>query len=134
SLTAECRGVTGAGLVHLKGHPNLRTIKLGSSEVKDAGFGGLRDIPKLEEVDLKKANIRAEGYKFLSDIKTLKRIRAPQTATDDACLAAIAGMKQLELLDLQDCNLVSEKGLVVLKGFPKLRFLRLYGPTITDKV
>src|SRR4029079_17160960 len=52
----------------------------------------------------------------------------------DDCLLAIKNLKNLEVLDMQDCNLPSEKGLVVLKGFPKLRFLRMYGPNVNDKV
>ena len=46
----------------------------------------------------------------------------------------IKNLKNLELLDMQDCNLPTEKGLVVLEGFPKLRVVRMYGPNINDKV
>lgn len=133
-LTAEVRGVNDEGLALLKGHPNLRVIELFQSEVTNAGMAHLKELPKLEELDLKRANITAEGYKHLAEIKTLKRIRAPQTYFDDACLDAIKGMSQLELLDLSDCNLVTTDGLKVVKNFPKLRFLRVYGPGVQDTV
>ena len=133
-LEANVRGVTDEGLKHLKGHPSLKYINFEQSSVTNAGMAHLKDLPRLEDVFLKKANITAEGFAHLAEIKTLKRLRAPNTQFDDACLDAIKDMQQLEVLDLSDCNLMSEEKLAVLKGFGNLRFLRLWGPVITDKV
>ena len=133
-LTADKREVTDEGMKSVAKMPALRTLDVTLSGITDAGMEHLKSAPKLEDITLKRCDITAEGYKHLAGIKTLKRIRAAQTNFDDTCLAAIAGMSQLELLDLQDCNRVSEQGLAVLKNFPKLRSLRMWGPTITDAV
>src|SRR5262245_8743533 len=132
----EVHGVTDAGLAMLAGHPNLRAIKLERSGVTDAGMPHLQKIPKLEDLDVRRLGITVAGYKEIGKIAGLKRLRVVYNSlnfTDD-CLRAIKDLKNLELLDMQDCNLPSEKGLVVLQGFPKLRNVRMYGPNVSDKV
>lgn len=133
-LTADKRGVTDEGLAALKNHPGLKTLDLSISGITNAGLAHLQELPKLEEVILKRCDLTAPAYVEIAKCKTLKRIRAPQSNFDDECLAALKDCAQLELIDLQDCNRVTEKGLEVLRNFPKLKFLRLWGPTITDKV
>jgi Leucine-rich repeat (LRR) protein len=134
-LGADVRGVTDAGLAVLAGHPNLRVLRLERSSVTDAGMAHLKKLPRLEDLDLKRTAITVEGYRHVGQIPTLKRLRVVYNArfNDDCCLA-IKDLKQLELLDLQDCNQPTEKGLVILQGFPKLRHLRLWGPNINDRV
>src|SRR5262245_26654064 len=131
---SEVRGVSDAGLAKLAGHPSLRVIKLERTSVTDAGMAHLQKIPSLEDLDLKRTGITAAGYKEIGRISGLKRLRVVYNKFDDDCLQAIKDLKNLELLDMQDCNLPTEKGLVVLQGFPKLRNLRMYGPNINDKV
>lgn len=133
-VEASVRGVTDAGMVHLAGLPTVRTLVLELSSVTDAGMADLAKMPALEDIQLKRCDLTSKGYEELAKIKTLKRIRAPQTNFNDDCIAAIKDMTQLELLDLQDCNQVTEAGLAPLKNFTKLKSLRIYGPTITDTV
>jgi Leucine-rich repeat (LRR) protein len=94
----------------------------------------LQKIPHLEDIDLKRTGITAAGYREIGKIAGLKRLRVVYNKFDDDCCLAVKDLKNLELLDMQDCNLPTEKGLVVLEGFPKLRNLRMYGPNINDKV
>jgi Leucine-rich repeat (LRR) protein len=135
-LEADVRGVTDAGLALLAGHPNLRAIKLERSAVSDAGMMHLQKIPKLEDLDVRRLGITVAGYKEIGKISGLKRLRVVYNSLNfqDDCLLAVKDLKNLELLDMQDCNLPTEKGLVVLQGFSKLRNLRMYGPNINDKV
>ena len=133
-LTADKRGVTDKGLESIARLPALKVLDLTLSGITNDGLAHLKSAPKLEDINLKRCDVTADGYKHLAEIKTLKRIRAAQTNFDDKCLEAIAGMSQLEQLDLQDCNRVTESGLAALAKFPKLRNLRLWGPTITDNV
>ena len=135
-LSADVRNVTDAGLAHLVGHPNLRIVRLEQSAVTDAGMLHMQKLPKLEELDLRRSGgITLEGYRHVGKIKSLKRLIVVfNTKFNDACLEAIKDLKNLEVLDLQDCNQVTEKGLVVLKGFPKLKKVRLWGPAINEKV
>jgi internalin A len=136
TLGADVRGVTDAGLALLAGHPNLRALKLERSAVTDAGMVHLQKIPKLEDLDVRRLGITVAGYKEIGKISGLKRLRVVYNSLNfkDDCLLAIKDLKSLELLDMQDCNLPTEKGLLVLQGFPKLRNLRMYGPNINDKV
>ncbi len=131
----EVRGVTDAGMATLAGHPNLRTLKLERSSVGDAGMAHLQKIPKLEDLDVRRTGVTAAGYREVGKIAGLKRLRVVYNArfNDEAC-EAIKDLKNLELIDMQDCNQPTEKGLAVLKGFPKLRNVRLWGPNINDKV
>jgi hypothetical protein len=130
----EVRGVTDAGLAKLAGLPALRVIKLERTSVTDAGMAQLQKIRNLEDLDLKRTGITAAGYKEVGKFSGLKRLRVVYNKFDDDCLQAIKDLKNLELLDMQDCNLPTEKGLMVLQGFPKLRNVRMYGPNINDKV
>jgi len=131
---SEVRGVTDKGLAALKGHPALRVLKLSRTSVTDAGMAQLPQISNLEDLDLRLTGITAEGYKEVGKIAGLKRLRLVYNKFNDDCCLAIKDLKNLELLDLQDCNLPTEKGLAVLAGFPKLRNVRLYGPNVNDKV
>jgi hypothetical protein len=134
-LGADVRGVTDAGLATLTGHPSLRIIRLERSSVSDEGMAHLKKLPKLEDLDLRRTGITAAGYKHVGQIKTLRKLRVVYNARfNDDCLDAIKDLKNLDLLDMQDCNQPTEKGLVVLKGFPRLRNLRLWGPNINDTV
>jgi Leucine Rich Repeat (LRR) protein len=132
----EVRGVTDKGLEYLEGHPGLRALKLERSSVTDAGMPYLQKIPNLEDLDIRRLGITVAGYNEIGKITGLKRLRVVYNSLNfkDECLLAIKDLKNLELLDMQDCNLPTEKGLVVLQGFPKLRNLRMYGPNVNDKV
>jgi Leucine-rich repeat (LRR) protein len=132
----EVRGVTDAGMAMLEGHPSLRGLKLERSMVTDAGMPALQKIPNFEDLDIRRLGITLAGYKEIGKIKGLKRLRVVYNSQNfkDDCLEAIKDLKNLELLDMQDCNLPTEKGLAVLESFPKLRFVRMYGPNVTDKV
>jgi len=132
----EVRGVTDAGMANLEGHPNWRGWKLERTMVTDAGMPSLQKIPNFEDLDIRRLGITLAGYKEIGKIKGLKRLRLIYNSQNfkDDCLLAIKDLKNLELLDMQDCNLPTEKGLAVLEGFPKLRFVRMYGPNVSDKV
>lgn len=132
----EALGVTDKGLALLEGLPSLRVLKLERTGVTDAGMPHLQKIPNLEELDVRRLGITFTGYREIGKLVGLKRLFVvynSQNFTDD-CLLAIKGLKNLERLDMQDCNLPTEKGLAVLQGFPKLRNVRMYGPNVTDKV
>jgi internalin A len=131
-LVADKRGVTDKGLDSLTGHPGLKTLDLTLSEITDAGMAYLAGLPKIEEVNLKRCNLTSVGYESLAKIKTLKRIRAPQTHFNGACLAALKDCTWLEVLDLQDCNEVPKEEWKILENFKNLKNLRLWGPTVDD--
>ena len=82
-----------------------------------------------------RTGITAAGYKEVGKIKGLKRLFVVYNARfNDDCCEAIKGLTNLERIDMQDCNQPTEKGLAILKGFTKLKNVRLWGPNINDKV
>ncbi|MGI8981729.1 MAG: hypothetical protein ACR2FY_21070 [Pirellulaceae bacterium] len=131
-LTADKLGVTDKGLESLAEHPGLKSLDLTVSGITDSGLAHLANLPKIEEVNFKRCKVTAAGYVSLAKIKTLKRIRAPQTHFDGACLAALQDCTWLELLDLQDCNEVPKAEWKILENFKNLKSLRIWGPTVDD--
>ena len=132
----EVRGVTDAGLAPGRASEFASARSLERSSVSDAGMPHLQKIPHLEDLDIRRLGITVPGYKDIGKITGLKRLRVVYNSLNfkDDCLLAIKDLKNLELLDMQDCNLPTEKGLAVLQGFPKLKNLRMYGPNVNDKV
>ena len=61
-LSAEVRGITGAGLAHLKGHPSLKILRLEQSDIANDDAKYLLDIPKLDDLDLKRTDLAALAY------------------------------------------------------------------------
>ncbi|WP_146529533.1 hypothetical protein [Novipirellula artificiosorum] len=63
---------------------------------------------------------------------SLTRIRAVKTYVTDVGLEHLAGIKKLELLDLRECNQLSDNGIAHLRGLTQLKELELQGPGITS--
>jgi hypothetical protein len=99
--------VTDAGLEHLKGLSQLRTLNLKDTQVTDAGLKRLKGLSQLQSLDL--ANTRAT----------------------DAGLEYLNGLTQLQTLFLEGTQ-VTDAGLEHLKGLTQLRWLAVNGTRVTD--
>jgi hypothetical protein len=53
--------VTSAGMVHLKGMPNLGKLRLNDTAVDDAGLEHLKGLSKLKELFVQDAKVTEEG-------------------------------------------------------------------------
>jgi hypothetical protein len=99
--------ITDAGLAHLRGLPQLRSLSLDSTSVTDAGLVHLRFLPELAELNLANTEITDAGLEYVG-----------------ACA-------QLEDLDLSGTR-VTDAGLVHLQSFRHLKTLRLNPTAVTE--
>jgi hypothetical protein len=66
--------ITGVGLRHLAGLPQLKYLQLANCNIDDNGVGYLKDLPALSSVELDRNPITDEGLKKLVDMPTLGSI------------------------------------------------------------
>lgn len=99
--------ISDAGLAHLQGLPQLRTLFLDNTQVSDAGLAHLRGLPQL------------------------KGLRLASTKISDTGLVHLRGLTQLGGLDLANTQ-ISDAGLKHLRGLTRLRILWLAKPQVTD--
>ena len=133
-LQCNSRGITDAGLVHSEGPSQPAVYRLRANlhhRRRHARPEGHSQAGRSVSEEDRHHSRWLQGPRRDSHAQANSR---PQTNFNNDCLEAIRGMKQLEVLDLSDCNLVTEEGLVVVKDFPNLKFLRLWGQTIDDNV
>ena len=83
--------ITDAGLAHLKGLENLKSLNLVWTKITDAGLAHLKGLSKLENLDLGATNLT------------------------DAGLVHLKGLTNLQELGLNRCNLITDAGLKSLK-------------------
>ena len=112
--------------------PNLKALRLEQAAITDETIAEVAKFPKIDDVNLDRCPVTDECLKSLGKSPNIKRIRAPRTKLSDKGLEYLKDTVQLELLDLSDCNQISDAGLAHLKGLTKLRNLSLWGPRITD--
>ncbi len=66
--------VTDAGLKHVKGWPNLRSLDLTATSVTSAGVGGLASLTHLEVINLTGTQVDDQGASQLKATPTVKRL------------------------------------------------------------
>ena len=108
-------------------------VNLDSPAVTDATLKELRNLPALRRVFLFEASISNRGLDIL---KTLPKIRKLSICScpgiDDDALARLAGLGQVEHLDLQALS-VTDAGLRHLKGNVGLRRISLDRLAVTEE-
>lgn len=120
SVVANGTPIGSGGLEILRGHPRLRKLILYASEVDDARLGVFNTLSELEELELGGALITNEGLKQLS-MESLKSLSLDScTAIDDSGLRNLAGMRQLEFLNLMGTS-VAGLDLTGLQVLPHLK-------------
>lgn len=86
-------------------------MRMEQASITDQTIAEVAKFPKVDDILLDRCGITDECLKSLGQSKTIKRIRAPRTKLSDAGLAYLKDTIQLELLDLSDCNQISDAGL-----------------------
>lgn len=120
-------------IVMLAALPNLKSIRLDQSLATDETVAAIVQFPMIEDINLEGCPISDAALLGVSKRENVKRLRLAKTKISDMGLAHIKGMKQLELLDLSDCVLLTSDGMKYLKGLTKLRNLSIGSPLITDE-
>lgn len=125
--------VTDADLVHLAAIGNLENLFLGGSKITDTGVTQhVSGLASLRSLRLNTTAIGDAGLEGVKELSGLEELYLSETAVSDEGLKLIAGMTNLTLLDLTE-TAVSDTGLAELKGLSRLKILRLAGTQITDR-
>ena len=131
-LLAAQPEISDGGLTHLVGLKRLWRLDLEGTAVSDIGMETLLQITSLRDIGVKRCSITDQSFAHFADMKGLTRIRAAQTPITDDGLKHLVGKANLELLDLRDCNLLSDLGIEHLQGLTNLKDLKIWGPQITN--
>jgi hypothetical protein len=115
---------TDAGAVHLASLKKLKGLEIASREATAKCLNNITALP-LEYLQLGDGLDNSEGITISATIPTLKKfvITGAQKITD-ADLKVVAGMKQLDHLELSEFELTEER-LAALKEFGFLKSLRI---------
>jgi len=115
---------TDAGAVHLAKLTKLKGLEIGTLKATPEALVHLAKLP-LEYLQLGEGFESAKSIPLIKDIATLRRLTLNNaTKLTDAELKAVAGLKQLESLELGKVPLPDDR-LSVLKDFAFLKSLRL---------
>jgi len=131
-LSLEKSRVTDAGLVDIRGLPNLEILSLNNTQVSSAGLMQLRGLTRLEALFLTYTPIADAGLEHLEGLVRLKTLSLADTQVTDAGLVHLKGLTQLETLHLSNTP-VTDAGLVRLRQLTNLQQLFLNGTQVTDK-
>lgn len=150
----ECPNFGSRGFLALSKMPALRGLGVGCKNVDDEALSALPHFRALQE--LTPIGVKDEGFRHVgrcarlerltcmycrdtTDIATehvarlqLKYYYAGLTQITDRSLAILGRMSTLEQVDLYECQGVTDAGLVMLAGLPRLREVHLDGlPGVT---
>jgi hypothetical protein len=81
--------VTDAGLAHLAGLTNLRTLRLEDTQVTDAGLKYLAPLKKLTELDLRGTRVTDAGLEVLAGFPNLQKLLLDKSQATDAGVAKL---------------------------------------------
>jgi len=121
---AKC---TDAGAANIGKMTKLKSLELGMHNGTAQGLQSITKLP-LENIQIGEGLEVSEGIALIKGMPTLRRVTFTNAKTmTDADLQAIAGMTQLEQLELGSVALPDER-LPLLKGFAFLKSMRLVSP------
>ncbi len=116
----------------LAGLPALRKLRLSQTTVGTEGLAALDKLP-LEDLDVSEASsINDETLAVIGKMKSLKRLNLWRDTVTDAGLEHLAGLTQLEWLNVDNTHL-TDAGLPYLKNMTSLKFLHLGSTGVTDE-
>ncbi|MEN6332849.1 MAG: M56 family metallopeptidase [Phycisphaerales bacterium] len=124
--------VTGEGLGHLKGTPDLRWLCLASTPLNDEGAAHLADLGSLEYLNLRYTKITDAAMAHVARIRGLKWLSLDADAVGDEGMAQLKASTSLQGLSLWKCG-ITDKGLEPLAGLTNLVVLELVDTRITDR-
>ena len=124
-------GQSDRDLVHLKGLPKLRTVRVSGAGFTDAGLVHLAGLTGLETLDLSGTCVTDRGLGHLRGLTRLECLGLHNTAVTPRGLQQLRGCKALRVLTLGGPRFTGA-GLDQLHALPALVSLELHGP-VTDE-
>jgi Leucine-rich repeat (LRR) protein len=89
-------------------------------------------FPKLASLTIEGPSIDDALAPKIAEQTGLTSLALRNTLVGDEGLAQFAALKQLKIIDLRLCPMVTDKSLEILAAMPELRALRLSGTNVTD--
>jgi Leucine-rich repeat (LRR) protein len=139
SLVLAHANFTDAAAVNLSRLKNLKNFEIGTRKATPKCLSNIVSLP-IEYLQLGDGLDSPEGIAIIKDIKTLKKLTLTGAKVmTDADLKVVAGMKQLELLELGSLPL-DDNRIALLKDFGFLKTLKLvrrempYTPELQAKI
>lgn len=113
-------------------NPRLRVLKLGATDISDAGLAHLKDLRGLQMLGLRRTKVTGEGLRYLAGMRELRSLALAETAVDDDSLKYLEGLDRLAELGL-NATRVTDAGLQHLDGLPALAMLHLTDCEVTEQ-
>lgn len=124
NLSLMATDVTGAGLIHLKGLTNLKSLRLGLNlKIKRPPLSHLSKLMSLESLSLVGIEIEDSELVHLEGLK-LRKLFINGTKIGDAGLAHIKALTTIDTLKMDDTK-ITDSGLVHLKPLTNLTYLNI---------
>ena len=130
---SACEGVRDELLEHVEGLNHLQVLNIPCSEVSDAGLKHLRGMTQLKSLSLYgDGDVTDAGLDDLKGLTQLQKLKLGYTQITDAGLPKLAGLTELQSLDLSSTR-VTDAGLTHLTGLTQLHSLDLSFTHVTDQ-
>lgn len=123
--------VTGAAFEGIERLPNLRTIDVSYTQIRDQDLSALRDAKQLTNLSLYGCDISEAGLQFVSAIKTLLALDLSETRV--ANLESLKALTRLQGLHLDGCDLVDNASLHGISDLAQLSHLSLASTSISGE-
>ena len=115
---------TDAGLVPLKGLPELRTVNLSSTQVTDAGLIHLKGLRELISLGLADTQVTDAGLVHLKGLLELRMLSLSNTRVTDAGLTHLEGLTNLDYVHLAGTRVTDDGVEHLNKALPDCKFFR----------
>ncbi len=127
-------GLTDAGMAKIAKIPNLATLDINQcTKITAKGIEALKGR-RLRHLDIRGCDrISDDGAKHIATFLELRNLFAQASGMTDVGVKLIAGLKQLETLDLSDNFGVTDTCMEDLKALKSLKILNVSGTELTDK-
>ncbi|HUQ90614.1 MAG TPA: hypothetical protein VM120_02960 [Bryobacteraceae bacterium] len=107
------------GLGNVAAMSGMQRLRIGDTQITDAGMPVLKGLTQLEELDLHGTAITDVGLSHIAGLRRLKKLNLAGTGISDAGIEVLRGLTELEELNLYRTK-VSNAGLDGLRGLKKL--------------
>jgi hypothetical protein len=116
----------------LKNVPNIQSIYIDSSQVKDTEIIPLKDLPGLSALTIMSPQVTDAALANLKDLSNLTMLFLTTSQVTDKGLTQLKGLKSLQVLALSKTQ-VTDAGLDALRDMKNLKSVYLIGTKVTPR-
>lgn len=129
---ARCPQVTAAGLKHVRGLQQLRSLHLSGTQATKNSLAHLAFLPRMEQLYLHGTSVTDETLLNLPTLLELRELVLNDTSVTNAGLAHLTSLRSLETLYLANSR-VTDDGMKHVAELPCLCVLNLNDTSVSDK-